>query len=142
MPFKCLCGYTIEGGKAFSAHFKHNTGDAHRKLGWLNPETGELLPKKPRIRKPKQVSPKQDSSKQDSSKQDSSSSRKKSSALKGKISPIEVTLDPRMQFFYEWDRIMVPDYDGSLSDWLWECVWGFHIQNKERLKFDLLTRGL
>ena len=132
MPFKCSCGYTSENGKSFSVHFALNKGEAHHRLGWLNPETGELLPKKPRIRKPKQ----------DSSKQDSSSSRKKSSALKGKISPIEVTLDPRMQFFYEWDRIMVPDYDGSLSDWLWECVWGFHIQNKERLKFDLLTRGL
>ena len=137
MPFKCSCGYTSENGKSFSVHFALNKGEAHHRLGWLNPETGELLPKKPRIWKPKQVSPKQDSPKQDSP-----GSRKKSSALKGKISPIEVTLDPRMQFFYEWDRIMVPDYDGSLSDWLWECVWGFHIQNKERLKFDLLTRGL
>lgn len=48
MPYKCSCGYTNEG-PSFAAHFKYHKGDEnHKKLGWLDPATGELLAEKPR----------------------------------------------------------------------------------------------
>lgn len=65
---------------------------------------------------------------------------KASSAMKGKITPIEVPLDARLYFLYEWDRSMVPQYQGNFSQWLFDSVMGFHIQNKDAFKLDLLVQ--
>ena len=59
-------------------------------------------------------------------------------ALKGTIRPIEVPLDPRLQFLYEWDKIILPEYQGNLSEWIWECVMCFHVQNESKFKLGSL----
>lgn len=51
--YKCSCGYETEKGNAFSAHFKHHKGDAHKRLGWMDPATGELFPTRPTAKKAK-----------------------------------------------------------------------------------------
>jgi len=58
---------------------------------------------------------------------------------RGQIKPEIVDLDPRLRFMYEWDR-MVTGWDGSFSDWIWEVILDYHIQNRERLRFDILFR--
>ena len=49
--YKCSCGYETEKGNAFSVHFKHHKGDEHKRLGWMDPVTGELFPTRPTEKK-------------------------------------------------------------------------------------------
>lgn len=62
----------------------------------------------------------------------------KSDALKGKIKVEEVELDSRLKFLYEWDKMMLPSYNNSFSEWIWETILGFHVQNREALKLNLI----
>jgi len=46
--YKCSCGFETEKGNAYSAHFTHYKGDdRHKRLGWMDPATGELFPTRP-----------------------------------------------------------------------------------------------
>jgi len=47
MPYKCSCGKEEEKGLAFSAHFKHYKGSDHQRIGWVDPETGEIYETRP-----------------------------------------------------------------------------------------------
>lgn len=56
MPYKCSCGKEEEKGLAFSAHFKHYKGPEHQRIGWVDPETGEIYEAKPTEgRRPRRV---------------------------------------------------------------------------------------
>jgi hypothetical protein len=46
--YKCSCGFETEKGNAYSAHFTHYKGDdRHKRLGWMDPATGELFATRP-----------------------------------------------------------------------------------------------
>ena len=49
-----------------------------------------------------------------------------------------IDIDPRAYFLYEWDKLMWPDYTKTFGEWVWECILGFHIQNRQSLRFDIL----
>lgn len=58
MPFRCSCGYEAENGKVFAGHLGRYSNFGHRKIGWVDPETGEVLDSRPRRgSKPKQAAP-------------------------------------------------------------------------------------
>jgi hypothetical protein len=61
-----------------------------------------------------------------------------SRAMRGKVTAQDVPLDSRLYFLYEWDKIAIPDYDADFSQWIFDCVLGFHIQNKGRFKLEKL----
>ncbi len=39
---RCSCGFETDKGNKFSAHFKYHTGEGHKRVGWVNTETGEI----------------------------------------------------------------------------------------------------
>ena len=58
MPYRCSCGYETENGRAFTGHLGRYSKLGHRKIGWVDPETGEVLDSRPRRgSKPKQAAP-------------------------------------------------------------------------------------
>lgn len=59
---------------------------------------------------------------------------------KGQFKPEIIDLDTRIRFLYEWDKIVVPEMTEDIGDWIWDCVLGFHVQNRDRLKFDMLIK--
>ena len=61
-----------------------------------------------------------------------------SAAIRGRTTPIMIDIDPRAYFLYEWDKLMWPDYTKTFGEWVWECILGFHIQNRQSLRFDIL----
>jgi hypothetical protein len=63
-----------------------------------------------------------------------------SQAAKGQFKPEVIDLDTRIRFLYEWDRIIVPEMTQDIGEWIFDCIMGFHIQNRERLKFDVLIK--
>jgi len=67
----------------------------------------------------------------------SSTDLKTTKASRGEIKAEVVDLDFRLRFLYEWDRMMT-NYEGNFGEWIWDVCMGFHIQNREVLRFDLL----
>jgi len=55
--------------------------------------------------------------------------------LRGRTQPIEVELDSRLVLLHDWDLIVCPDFTGSFSEWITDCIMGFHIQNRDTLRF-------
>jgi hypothetical protein len=46
--WKCSCGFENENPHKFSAHFTHAKGNEHKKIGWVDPETGDIFETKPK----------------------------------------------------------------------------------------------
>ena len=63
---------------------------------------------------------------------------KRSSGAVGRLKAQEVPLDTRLIFLYEWDKLAIPEYDSDFSQWIFDCVLGFHIQNKDRFQLEKL----
>lgn len=63
-----------------------------------------------------------------------------SKTTKGRFTPEVIDLDTRLRFLYEWDKIVVPEMTQDIGEWIWDCVMGFHIQNRDRVKFDVLLK--
>jgi len=61
-----------------------------------------------------------------------------SGAVAATVKPERVEIDPGLLALYEWDRLIFPDAEFSFSEWLYDCVVGFHIQNADRLKLERL----
>jgi len=49
MPYKCSCGLVTDVGRSWSNHTKYYVGrPGHEAIGWVDPTTGEVLPKRPK----------------------------------------------------------------------------------------------
>jgi len=59
-----------------------------------------------------------------------------SGAVAATVKPERVEIDPGILALYEWDKLIFPDMEITLSEFLYDCVIGFHIQNAERLKLE------
>lgn len=61
--------------------------------------------------------------------------------IKGKTRQLEFEVDGKLLLLYNWD-ISTMDWKGSFSEWLTDCIMGFHIQNKDALKLEKLFAGV
>lgn len=63
------------------------------------------------------------------------------SIIKGKTRPIDVDIDSRLLLLYNWD-VATMDWHGTFSQWLSDCVMGFHIDHGDELQLDRLFEGV
>jgi len=54
------------------------------------------------------------------------------------VKPEKVRIDPRLFVLYDLAKTALPNYNATMSEWLWDCVIGYYLDHQEELELERL----
>jgi len=162
LAWRCSCGaeFTPQQNQLLTRHVKQGreAGEEHAGLGLVDTETGEVKAKVLRTatklglvahskawlgNHPEEAAR---LARQDGGEQQVGASPDGRAeeppvappAIRGRFVTQEVLLDGRLLVLYDLVRVTSPEYDGSLGEWIFDCIMQLYVEHSDEVGLDRL----